>query len=88
VEDKGPNSYIGVHAAELDRQATPNVMLFHIASTADWKPECASYAPAGLLTEGFVHCSTSDQVARVANELFAGREDLLLLRIDPNRVSA
>ncbi|MFP5019595.1 DUF952 domain-containing protein [Pseudonocardia phyllosphaerae] len=40
-------------------------------------------APASLDEVGFVHLSTPEQVALPANRLFAGREDLELLVVDP-----
>ena len=39
-----------------------------------------------LETEGFIHCSTSDQLAAVANRKFREKEDLLVLTIDSSRV--
>jgi len=36
--------------------------------------------------DGFIHCSTRDQVIKVANARFHGREGLLLLLIDTDRV--
>jgi uncharacterized protein (DUF952 family) len=36
-----------------------------------------------LLAEGFIHCSDSHQVVWVANQRFRGRQDLVLLHIDP-----
>jgi uncharacterized protein (DUF952 family) len=37
-------------------------------------------------TDGFIHCSTRDQVIKVANARFRGREGLVLLLIDTDRV--
>jgi uncharacterized protein (DUF952 family) len=62
--------------------------LFHIATIADWSPDRLSYAPAALAVDGFVHCSLEHQVVRVANQRFAGRQDLVLLCIDPLRLGA
>lgn len=64
------------------------VPLLHLvpASTFDADAD-EPYAPASLGTEGFVHCSTVDQVAGTARLLFAGTEDLLLLVVDPRRLA-
>ena len=62
-------------------------MLYHIVAAADWTPGNA-YRPPDFSADGFIHCATSSQVARVANWLFAGRDDLLILTIDPTRVEA
>jgi uncharacterized protein (DUF952 family) len=63
-------------------------VIYHIATEADWASRRATYAPAGWREDGFVHCCTADQVVRVANRYFRGRPDLLLLEIDPARLSA
>lgn len=39
-------------------------------------------------SEGFIHLSRPDQLALPANRLFAGRDDMLLLVIDPGRLTA
>lgn len=38
--------------------------------------------------EGFIHCSTSDQVVQVANARFRGQSGLVLLFIDTDKVAA
>ena len=65
-------------------------MIFHIAPESDWEAAIAagSYAADSLASEGFIHFSNSDQVARVAAARFAGREDLLLLCVEPERLRA
>ena len=62
--------------------------LFHIASAAIWARPGDSYVPADFAREGFIHCSTRAQVMRVADRLFRGRPDLVLLMIDVERVDA
>lgn len=60
--------------------------IFHIVSRSAWaaaNSQAAPYAGGALATEGFIHCSTADQVVEVANCLFRGVNDLILLRIDP-----
>jgi uncharacterized protein (DUF952 family) len=39
-----------------------------------------------LEEEGFIHCSFADQVADTARRFYAGRDDVLLLTIDPDSV--
>jgi uncharacterized protein (DUF952 family) len=63
--------------------------IFHIVSGSDWQDACArgSYAPASLAAEGFVHFSYRSQVARTANERFAGRDGLVVVEYDPARLA-
>jgi uncharacterized protein (DUF952 family) len=63
-------------------------MILHITTAAEWKAAEATgvYRADTLETEGFIHCSTPEQVVGVANERFRGRTDLILLCIDPARL--
>jgi uncharacterized protein (DUF952 family) len=63
-------------------------VLLHLIDPAGWDAAQAAgvIAPPSLAEVGFVHLSTPDQVALPANELFAGRPDLLLLVLDPQRI--
>ena len=65
-------------------------VIFHITSREAWERAKAegSYRPEGFAAEGFIHCSTRDQVVRVADARFRGRRGLVLLCIDPERVAA
>jgi uncharacterized protein (DUF952 family) len=64
--------------------------IFHIATHEDWDAaqQRASYVAPSLATEGFIHCSTAAQVASTANAIFRGRDDLLLLTIDEDRLTS
>jgi uncharacterized protein (DUF952 family) len=62
-------------------------VILHICLTGDWTPG-APYRPASLDDVGFVHCSDPGTAHLPANRLFAGRRDLVLLRIDPARLTA
>ncbi|MFF0814024.1 DUF952 domain-containing protein [Rhodococcus sp. NPDC003318] len=44
--------------------------------------------PDGFDTDGFVHLSAPEQVHLPANRLFAGRDDIVLLHLDPSRLGA
>jgi uncharacterized protein (DUF952 family) len=65
-------------------------MIVHICSRSDWEAalRCGPYQADSLAASGFIHCSLPSQVAGVANRYFAGRKDLLLLWIDPDRLNA
>jgi uncharacterized protein (DUF952 family) len=62
--------------------------LSHIAAASDWQRSPDAYVPAGFAKDGVIHCSTREQVLRVANAVFAGRSDLALLMIDADLLSA
>jgi len=49
----------------------------------------AAYVPDGLAADGFVHCSVTECVLLVARAYYASvAEPLLLLRIDPARLTS
>ena len=58
--------------------------IYHIVGQAEWEDATARgvYQPRSLTTEGFIHCSTVDQVAGVARALYADQEELLMLHLD------
>ncbi len=63
--------------------------IFHITTREAWSQaaEAGSYRGDTLATEKFIHCSTREQVTRVANARFHGRSGLVLLCIAPERVA-
>lgn len=61
-------------------------LLLHLVGASEWTLDDDRYAPGSLTAEGFIHLSAPHQVHRVADARFAGRDDLLLLVIDPNRL--
>lgn len=65
-------------------------MILHIAHRDEWAAAQAAgdYRADSLATEGFIHCSTPEQVLIPANERFQGQTGLLLLVIDPDRLAA
>lgn len=64
--------------------------ILHFCTGDAWRAAQARGAYHGdtLATEGFIHCSTADQVHLPANALVRGRTDLVLLEIDPDRLTA
>ena len=65
-------------------------IILHIAQRDAWDKAKASRSYQGdtLELEGYIHCSTSAQLIPVANRLFRGRTDLVLLCIDRSQVKA
>ncbi len=65
-------------------------LLLHIAPRAQWDRArfAGVYRGETLDTEGFIHCSTLEQVVDVANKHYPGQNDLVLLCIDSSRVQA
>ena len=63
-------------------------MILHITVRAQWNAarEAGAYRGDTLATEGFIHCSEPAQVLGVSNAIFRGRQDLVLLCIDPGRI--
>lgn len=63
--------------------------IYHITS----KPQAiaarknGTYEPEAFAQEGFIHCSYAHQVLPVANRIFRGRSDLVLLEIDPSELA-
>jgi uncharacterized protein (DUF952 family) len=70
-------------------QSLPAVLV-HICTADEWRSAQAhgELRPDSLASNGFVHLSTPEQVHLPANRLYTGRTDLLLLRIDPARLSS
>ena len=60
--------------------------VFHIVAEDAWN--APGYRPASLDGEGFIHCSTGAQVAFAANRFYHGRQDLVLLHVDPRRLTS
>ena len=67
-------------------------IIYHIATAPDWEQACRDghYAISTrgrtLAEQGFIHASTAGQVAPVANMIYKGLPDLLVLIIDTDRV--
>ncbi len=62
--------------------------IFHIISKSDWESakKCGVYSPETLKSDGFIHCSQTDQIKTVADSFYKGQENLLLLRIVEEKV--
>jgi uncharacterized protein (DUF952 family) len=67
-------------------------IIYHIADADDWREARSageyriSTRGATLEQEGFIHASTHEQVARVANRSYRDAENLIVLAADTERV--
>lgn len=64
--------------------------IWHITERQQWEQAKLTqvYRSDSLESEGFIHCSTPQQVIKVANTLFSGQRGLVLLGIDSEKVAA
>ena len=65
-------------------------MIYHVTTQGNWDVAMAQgyYSADSIALEGFIHCSKKDQVAGVLSRYYQGEKNLLLLSIDPSKVSA
>jgi len=67
-------------------------IIYHIATATDWEQArrdgqyTTSTRGRTLAEQGFLHASTAEQVAPVANMIYKGLPDLVVLIIDTDRV--
>ena len=65
-------------------------MIYHLTTLQAWREARSrgEYRAESLKTEGFVHCSTEEQILPVAEKYFKGQTGILLLMIDPSRLAS
>jgi uncharacterized protein (DUF952 family) len=65
-------------------------MILHILKRSEWDEAIrnGSYAPPSVASEGFIHCSTIEQVVETANLYFRGQPELVVLSIDEARLAS
>lgn len=65
-----------------------HMTITHIVESEKWEKanELGYYEHESLSKEGFIHCSSPQQVLKIANSLYKGQENLLLLLIDERKV--
>lgn len=66
------------------------MQIYHITEESTWKEanESGVYLPSGFDKDGFIHCSTEDQVLPVAENFYRSKNGLVLLKIDPSRLTS
>ncbi|MGE5250173.1 MAG: DUF952 domain-containing protein [Bacteroidota bacterium] len=62
--------------------------ILHITSRPEWQSaeKRGLFAASSLMSEGFIHFSTPEQVVPVANALYHGQNGLVLLVVDEARL--
>ncbi len=65
-------------------------IILHITSNDAWTSaqKTGQYVAPSLAGEGFIHCSTRLQAVPVAEKFYKGQTGLVLLVIDPARLSS
>ena len=66
-------------------------LIYHLARRSEWEEAGTTgrYRAGSLDQEGFIHCSRDEeQMLGVANRLFAGMEDVLVLDVDTDRLTS
>jgi uncharacterized protein (DUF952 family) len=65
-------------------------MIVHLCQNADWIAAqiAGEYRTGSLEQDGFIHCSTQEQILIVANHFYESIPDILLLWIDPSRLQS
>jgi uncharacterized protein (DUF952 family) len=65
-------------------------VIYHITHRADWEraAQLRLYMADTLASQGFIHCSTAEQVIRTANNFYLGQPHLILLCIEESLVKA
>ena len=65
--------------------------ILHLIDRASWEEarSMGEHRPESLASEGFIHCShDEEQMLRVAHRLYPGREDMLALALNTERLEA
>lgn len=64
-------------------------IIYHITSTEAWQQaqKQGEYKAISLETEGFIHCSTQEQVIKIANAFYQGQSDLIVLCINLDKLT-
>src|SRR5436190_23268149 len=74
-------------------RAVTSPSIYHLALARDWErgpSDAYSTSTLGrsLADQGFIHCSFREQVQQIADLVYRGRSDVLLLEIDSARLAA
>ncbi len=69
--------------------STEPTSILHLTTLDDWHRDApAPYAAPSLASEGFIHCSLPAQVIHTAHRQYRDRDDLVLVHLDPARLTS
>ena len=65
-------------------------MIYHVTTKIAWEEalQKGAYEAPSLLSEGFIHNSTAAQVQGVLERYYAGKNDLILLHIQEEKLTS
>jgi uncharacterized protein (DUF952 family) len=65
-------------------------MIYHITTERGWQVarEMGEYRAESLKAEGFIHCSTPEQIPKIASAFYRDVPNLVVLGIDPDQLNA
>src|SRR6476659_6885402 len=63
--------------------------IFHIVLPDVWADFAGThYEAESLASEGFIHCSFEDQLDAVLKRYYSGRDEVVILEIDPDKLDS
>ena len=64
--------------------------IYHITTAAAWEKAqlAGAYIAESLAIEGFIHCSTKEQVPGVLERYYKGQSNLVRLTIDKSKITS
>ncbi len=64
------------------------MFIYHITERLQYEEtiKTGAYYPSDYEKDGFIHCSTREQVLQVANRFYAHASDLVLLELTPSKL--
>jgi len=64
--------------------------IYHVTTNEEWEEARRKgyYEAPSLVSEGFIHCSKAHQVQGIIERYFKGRNDLVKLEIDTDKLTS
>ncbi len=58
-------------------------MIYHAATPEEWDDAAPHHTPGDFAADGFVHCSSADQLEASVNRFLGHRDSVVVLWLDP-----